>query len=235
MTPVMSEEHAVRRTWIHKETTRALVAIAIALVPAVIGYLIFATLHGEFSAKEIGAVMLGWVFYGVAYGVLTWLAFRSASAAELQALVRRPRGETRAMRWFLGGGDGPDSALALALVAFAGASILPRIETVGSAPDRTVLSVLAIAVVAVSWIIVVVSYAVYYARLQADHGGLAQPGGKEPVFWDFLYFALMVNTTFGTTDVDVQTTRMRKAVSGHGVLAFVFNTVILALVIGALT
>ncbi|TDO89450.1 putative membrane protein [Enemella evansiae] len=235
MTPVMSEEHAVRRTWIHKEISRALVAIAIALVPAVIGYLVFATLRGEFSSKEIGAVMLGWVFYGVAYGLLTWQAFRRASAAELTALVRRPRGETRALRWFLGGGDGPDSALALALVAFAGASILPRIEAVGNPSDRSILSGLAIGVVAVSWIIVVVSYAVYYARLQADHGGLDQPGGKPQVFWDFLYFALMVSTTFGTTDVDVQTTRMRKAVCGHAALAFVFNTVILALVIGALT
>ena len=41
-------------------------------------------------------------------------------------------------------------------------------------------------------------------------------------------------TTFGTTDVDVTTTRLRRAVMGHAVLTFVFNTVIIALLVSAL-
>lgn len=229
-----SEYQPVRRAWIHDEVKRGLAAAGIAVVPALIGYLSFATSADDQSARQLGALMLLWVFYGIGYGLLTWQAFRHVTASELKRLVRRPHPRRGAWRMLLGGGDGPDAALGLALVAFAGAAILPRIGALADPNDRAVLSGLAIGVVAVSWVIVVLSYAVYYARLQTEHGGLAQPGGRQQVFWDFVYFSLMVSTTFGTTDVTVHTTRMRKAVSGHAALAFVFNTVILALVVGAL-
>lgn len=54
-------------------------------------------------------------------------------------------------------------------------------------------------------------------------------------FADYFYFSLTVATTFGATDVDVMTTRMRRTVTGHAALAFLFNTVIIALLVTALT
>lgn len=51
---------------------------------------------------------------------------------------------------------------------------------------------------------------------------------------DYLYFSLGVSTSFATSDVTVRTSSLRRTVAGHGVIAFVFNTVILAVAIGAL-
>ena len=53
-------------------------------------------------------------------------------------------------------------------------------------------------------------------------------------FSDFIYFSLAVATTFGATDVNVTTPRMRKVVNLHVVLTFVYNSVIIALLAGIL-
>jgi len=239
MCPVTTPHPATkpaRRRWIHDDFKRAGAALVIAVVPVLVTVLIIATRDGDFSASQISVVMAAWIIYGVAYDVLTWLAFHRVSAADLASLVHRPRKPGPFLRWFLGGGDGPDSALALSIVAFAGAAILPRIDAVAQGASRGLLATLAITTVAVSWVTVVIGYAVYYARVQSDHEGkgLDLPGGGKPVWWDYFYFSLMAMTTFGTTDIDVTTTRMRKAVSGQGALAFVFNTVILAIVVSTL-
>ena len=64
--------------------------------------------------------------------------------------------------------------------------------------------------------------------------GLDFPGSEEPSFTDYLYMSIAVQTTFGTTDVDVQTRVMRRVVLRHCVLAFGFNTVIVAILISHL-
>jgi hypothetical protein len=53
-------------------------------------------------------------------------------------------------------------------------------------------------------------------------------------FSDFIYFSLAVATTFGATDVNVTTPRMRKVVNLHVILTFVYNSVIMALLAGIL-
>ena len=52
---------------------------------------------------------------------------------------------------------------------------------------------------------------------------------------DYVYFAVSVGTTPGTTDVQVDSRHMRRVVTAHALIAFAFNTVILALVLSALT
>lgn len=65
--------------------------------------------------------------------------------------------------------------------------------------------------------------------------GLDFPGQSTPGFVDYLYFAASVATTFGTTDVQITSSRLRRAVTGHSVVTFVFNTVTIALLVAALT
>ena len=48
---------------------------------------------------------------------------------------------------------------------------------------------------------------------------------------DYLYFAIAVQSTFGTTDVNVTTRDIRRTVMVHNCLAFVFNSVIIALIV----
>jgi uncharacterized membrane protein len=54
------------------------------------------------------------------------------------------------------------------------------------------------------------------------------------VFWDCVYLATQVQTTFSSSDVVVETTLTRRIVSGHTLVAFAFNTVIIALLIAVL-
>lgn len=94
-----------------------------------------------------------------------------------------------------------------------------------------------IALLVASWLSVVVTYSVeYMCRDQREPGTqLSFPGGNDDLRWmDYLYFSFGVSTTFGTTDVDVQDTSMRRTVTGQGIIAFIFNTVILAVAIGAI-
>lgn len=89
-------------------------------------------------------------------------------------------------------------------------------------------------VVATSWLVTVVSYAVDYARITATAGGLTFPGDEGVVFWDCVYLAAQVQTTFSSSDVTIETTLTRRIVTGHTLIAFAFNTVIIALLIAVL-
>ena len=94
---------------------------------------------------------------------------------------------------------------------------------------------LSVATVVVSWVSVHVGYAVHYASCYYGEGGggpgLEFPGTPEPRLLDFAYLAFTIGTTAATTDVVVGSTTMRRRVLGHTLLSFVYNTVVLALVL----
>jgi uncharacterized membrane protein len=65
-------------------------------------------------------------------------------------------------------------------------------------------------------------------------GGLAFPGEENPDYWDFLYFSFVVGMTCQVSDVQVTGRIMRRLTLSHGIIAFLFNTMILALSINLL-
>ena len=65
------------------------------------------------------------------------------------------------------------------------------------------------------------------------NGDLDFPGKGDPGPWDFLYFSFVVGMTCQVSDVQVKTTVMRRAVLGHGVVSFFFNTVFIAMAVNA--
>jgi uncharacterized membrane protein len=71
----------------------------------------------------------------------------------------------------------------------------------------------------------------YYAPLGGTHHGLQFPGDADAGWGEFLYQAFVIGCAFATADVNVTTTKMRCVVLTHGIVAFLFNTVILALTI----
>ena len=62
-------------------------------------------------------------------------------------------------------------------------------------------------------------------------GGLSFPGNRPPDYFDFAYFAFVVGMTCQVSDVQVTSRRMRRLTLVHSVLAFGFNSIILALLI----
>jgi uncharacterized membrane protein len=87
-----------------------------------------------------------------------------------------------------------------------------------------------------SWVFVHTMFALHYAHeYYAEHrgqgGGLRFPGGGEPNYWDFLYFAFAVGTSTQVSDVAVTSRAIRRTVMIHGLVAFVFNVTMIALTV----
>lgn len=88
-----------------------------------------------------------------------------------------------------------------------------------------------------SWAFTQVMFAIHYAHdyyIAEDHGlpaGLIFPGGHAPDYGDFLYFACVIGTSGQTADVGFASRALRRIGTVHCVLAFLFNTTILALTI----
>ena len=61
------------------------------------------------------------------------------------------------------------------------------------------------------------------------------PGEKEPDYWDFLYFSLVIGMTSQVSDVAVTSKVIRRVVALHGVLSFFFNLTILALTVNMIS
>jgi uncharacterized membrane protein len=111
-------------------------------------------------------------------------------------------------------------------------------ETVGQSPEP-VTKFLIIATLIMAWMFSNTVYAFHYAHLayiHPDRGchGLDFPAVKEPIYWDFVYFAFTLGMTFQTSDVTITSQRIRRAVTIHCLAAFFFNIGVLAFTINVL-
>jgi uncharacterized membrane protein len=88
-----------------------------------------------------------------------------------------------------------------------------------------------------SWLMTHTLFALRYAHEYYDGpadgskiaGGLEFPGGAPPDYWDFFYFALVLGMTFQVSDVQITSRSTRRLATAHGLIGFLFNTVLLAL------
>lgn len=93
-----------------------------------------------------------------------------------------------------------------------------------------------------SFLMIQTVFAFHYARRyyldeqqeRRNAGGLAFPGGADPDYMDFAYYSFVVGMTSQVSDVQVTSSAMRRMTLVHGVLAFVFNIVVLALSINTI-
>jgi uncharacterized membrane protein len=74
----------------------------------------------------------------------------------------------------------------------------------------------------------------FYTKTDADGDfdrGLDFPSEKWPDYLDFSYFALVLGMTFQVSDVQITSRKFRRLAALHGLLSFLFNTVIVALTV----
>jgi uncharacterized membrane protein len=72
----------------------------------------------------------------------------------------------------------------------------------------------------------------YYGCTQDEPtGGLEFPGNDEPDYWDFVYYSFVIGTACATADVNLTSKVMRRITTVHCMIAFFFNTTILALTV----
>ena len=88
-----------------------------------------------------------------------------------------------------------------------------------------------------SWAFIQVMFALHYAHdyyaaaCHARAPGLQFPGDEQPDYGDFFYFAAVIGTSGQTADVSFVSKTMRRIGSVHCILAYLFNTTVLALLI----
>jgi len=88
-----------------------------------------------------------------------------------------------------------------------------------------------------SWSFIQVMFTLHYAHdyyMAACHGhkpGLQFPDDEDPDYGDFFYFSAIIGTSGQTADVSFVTKPMRRIGSLHCILAYLFNTTVLALLI----
>lgn len=88
-----------------------------------------------------------------------------------------------------------------------------------------------------SWAFTHMMFALHYSHdyfsncTNGQPPGLEFPGNDAPDYGDFVYFAFVIGTSGQTADVSMTTRAMRRVGLLHCVLAFLFNTTVLALTI----
>lgn len=169
------------------------------------------------------APLAGWGVAALAFELRAWLIVGGMDAAETQAHATI---------------EDPNRTVSDLLVTGANVASLAAVGYViiesgraGNATQRAVLASLALLSVAVSWVLVQTLYTLRYARIY--YGGGA-PGGIEfnspepPAYMDFAYLAFTMGMTYQVSDTNLQTRQFRSTVLRHGLLSYVFGSVILA-------
>lgn len=88
-----------------------------------------------------------------------------------------------------------------------------------------------------SWAFIQVMFALHYAHeyyatlVEGRRPALDFPGDERPDYGDFFYFAAIIGTSGQTADVSLVSKAMRRIGTVHCVLAYLFNTTLLALLI----
>ncbi|MBR0692168.1 DUF1345 domain-containing protein [Bradyrhizobium lablabi] len=96
---------------------------------------------------------------------------------------------------------------------------------------------LAVATITLSWAAVHTAFALHYAHefyRGKTPGGLQFPTGDAHVdadYWDFVYFSFVIGMTAQVSDVGITDKIIRRTATVHGIISFVFNTALLALMV----
>jgi len=161
----------------------------------------------------------------VVFVVLVWA---SIAGADAEATARTARAE-----------DASRAAAEAVLVGAGVASLLAVVFTLAQAgdagaPQRGLLTALAIGSVALAWLSVHTVFLLRYARIyySPPDGGIAF-GDEPPDYGDFAYLALTIGMTFQVSDTDLSAKRVRRVALHHALLSYLFGTVIVAITVSS--
>lgn len=183
-------------------------------------------LHADTASNLI----LGWDVFCV--GLLTsyWITFFTTTHTH----IRKQSAE-----------DDPSRIIIFSIVLICSAASMLAVVLLltaknGSNAEKLLHVPLALAAMILSWFTVHTIFTARYAHMYYGNkkndvstfaGGLDFPGDTSPDFLDFAYFSFVLGMTFQVSDVEISSKRIRRVALLHGLIAFAYNTVIVALTI----
>jgi uncharacterized membrane protein len=95
------------------------------------------------------------------------------------------------------------------------------------------MTTIAVVTVVISWTTVHTVFTLRYARLYYDapEGGVDFNGESHPDYLDFVYLAFTVGMTYQVSDTNVSDRSIRRAITRHALLGYVFGAVIIGVTI----
>ncbi|HKS17676.1 MAG TPA: DUF1345 domain-containing protein [Bradyrhizobium sp.] len=193
---------------------RTFIALAVALV-------VFFLLPG--SQRLVTRALASWDVFAALYLVLAYIM-----------MFRCGHGHIRRSAVLQG-----DGRFLILLVTQLGAlaSIAAIVFELGASKKSVPGLTLATVTIALSWAAVHTTFALHYAHeyyRDSEPGGLQFPSGnsREPAdYWDFVYFSFVIGMTAQVSDVGITDKIIRRTATVHGIISFVFNTALLALMV----
>ena len=200
--------------WIHGPAVRVLGG-------AVVGFI--AT--GVAAAVGFGwfSLLIGWDALAVTFMVWTWAVIWPFDPAQTASHAEHEEPGRRTVFILI---------LVGALASLVGVGLLLAKELPANfeaiAPAVSVISVV------ISWFAVHTLYALTYAKIYFDEkpvGGIDFNTEHPPRYSDFAYVAYTVGMSFAISDTNLTSSRMRATAIKHGLLSYLFGSVIVASVV----
>jgi uncharacterized membrane protein len=175
------------------------------------------------SLRPVTRTLIGWDVFATFYLVLVYIMmWRSEHRGIRRNAVLQDDGRFLIL-------------LITALGAFA--SIAAIVFELGG-KDRSVTRLaLATLTIALSWAVVHTAFALHYAHdyyRGTKPGGLQFPSGDKQDhadYWDFVYFSFVIGMTAQVSDVGITDKTIRRTATVHGIISFVYNTALVALMV----
>ncbi len=186
------------------------------------------------SWREITRLLVAWNAATFLYFILTGWLIATATQASIRHRAKL-QDEGRFTILIL---------TSLAALSSIGA-IVAQLATVKdlSGPIKGLHIGLAAVTILSAWFFIHLMFALHYAhdyfgagQTRSDgpehrRGGLHFPGTDNPDYFDFLYFSYVIGVASQTADVEITSKGMRRTALVHCILAFFFNSAVLALTI----
>ncbi len=187
-------------------------------------------LVGMAVAVPVVAIATVWLPIGTAL-LVGWNAGVIAYVARFLVVIRRStlEGLKRVSADLDEGSSGALVATIAAALASLGA-IVAELARVHGHPDAGWTEALAGTTVLLSWVFIHMIFATHYAHeFWRRDGGLTFPGNAAPGYMEFLYFSFCIAVASQVSDVSTQSAAMRRIVLLHSLIAYLFNTAVIAL------
>ena len=186
-----------------------------------------------FRMENMTRIMIGWDSFSLCMLIISTILFTSMHPREIRVLAKTEDA-------------GRIVVFVIVLIATIGslAGIIILLDNKsGWILGKGLETFIYISGVTCSWFLLHTIFTYRYALLYyGDHPinpdetnvGLQIPHELWPDYLDFAYFAFVIGMTFQVSDIEISSRKIRRVALLHGMLSFLFNTVIVALTINVI-
>lgn len=214
-------------TWVHRLPSiyKLLMSLAVSVIISVC--LLAIPMEG------MTRIMIGWDVFSVCMIVISGVIFSTMRPRQIRVLAKQ-EDAGRIVVFFI--------VLVAILGSLMGVLLLLQNKEAWKL-SKGVETFVYIAGVICSWMLLHTMFAYRYALLYyGDHPldpdlhtvGLQIPNELWPDYLDFAYFSFVIGMTFQVSDIEISSRQIRRVALVHGMISFLFNTVIVALTINVL-